>query len=72
MAAVVMTVLGIVVLGLGVWGIVAWSDAVLLLLKALVALGAVLFGVVLLIFGISELAGRRAGKATDAPPPEAE
>jgi hypothetical protein len=57
MARVLLTVLGLGILGLGIWLIVSWWAMVAPFLLAIVALGLTLLGLVLVIFGISELAG---------------
>ncbi|MHB9131429.1 MAG: hypothetical protein ACYDBB_10105 [Armatimonadota bacterium] len=72
MARVVMTLLGLVILALGVWAIIVWTPEVLVLLKGAVAVAAVLIGLALLIFGISEITGARAAKSPSPPPPPAQ
>jgi len=67
MARVLLTVLGLGILGVGIRLIVIFWWAVKPFLLALVALGLILLGLVLFIFGISELAGAISRK----PPPEA-
>ncbi len=68
MARVASLVIGLVLLALGVWGVVAWWGAVLVLLKAVVAVALVLLGVGVFIFGLSEL---WAGEPRRATPPSA-
>lgn len=63
MARVILTLLGLITLGLGVWATIAWWDAVKIALLALVAIGLLLLGVALLIFGVGELMGARPPKA---------
>ncbi|HOF87330.1 MAG TPA: hypothetical protein PLZ36_04365 [Armatimonadota bacterium] len=60
MARVLMTLLGVGFLALGAWAGYAWWPAVLPVLQALLVFFLVLFGLALLIFGISEIAGSRA------------
>ena len=57
MARVLMTLLGLILLALGVWLIILWWPQVAALLLALVAIACALLGLALLIFGISEIAG---------------
>jgi hypothetical protein len=54
-----MLLLGLIFLALGLWAVVAWWDAVRQVLLALVALGALLLGIFLLVFAISEIAAAR-------------
>lgn len=70
MARVVMTLLGLGLFGAGIWLTIAWWEEVRIVLLALVAVGLLLCGAVLLIFGISELAGHR--DAQPAPPADDE
>ncbi|OPZ84372.1 MAG: hypothetical protein BWY76_01868 [bacterium ADurb.Bin429] len=60
MARILMTLLGLGFLALGVWAGYAWWPAVLQVLQALLVFFLILFGLALLIFGISEIAGNRA------------
>jgi len=62
MARVLLTVLGLGILGAGIWLIIIWWAAVKVFLLALLALGLALLGLVLVIFGVSELAGAMSGK----------
>jgi hypothetical protein len=47
--------IGLVFVGLGVWAVIAWSPQVLIFLQAAVALMAVIIGLGILVFGLSEL-----------------
>lgn len=68
MARVIMVLLGLILLGLGIWlGIEWWYPVLQPFLMALLVFFLVLFGLTLLIFGISEIAGSRA-KTSPAPP----
>ena len=58
-------VIGVVIVVLGVWGVVAWWDSVLVLLRGLVAIVGVLLGVGIILFGLSEL---WAGEGRETPP----
>lgn len=67
MARIIMVCLGLGLLGLGIWlGYCWWDAALLLFLMALLVCFLVLFGLTLLVFGLSEIAGR--AKASAAPP----
>jgi len=55
MAKVFLVVIGLALIALGVWGAVAWSDAVLMLLEALAVVAAIFTGLVLVVFTASEL-----------------
>ncbi len=57
--------IGLVILALGVWAVVAWWGSVLVLLRALVAVLAVLLGIGIILFGLSEL---WAGEGKETPP----
>ncbi len=46
---------GLIVLGLGVWGAVAWWPQVMGFLQALVVIMAVLAGLTVIVFGLSDL-----------------
>ena len=71
MARVLLTVLGLGILGVGIWLIISWWDRVAAFLLALAALGLVLLGLGLFIFGISEMAGAMSRKPRQASqPPE--
>ena len=62
MARVLLTLIGLGILGLGIWLIIRWWPLVLPVLLAIVALGLTLAGLVLFIFGVSELAGAMSRK----------
>ncbi len=66
MARLVSMLIGLVLLGLGVWAIAGWWEAVLNLLRACVAIAAVLLGIGVLVFGLSETWTGRPG---DVAPP---
>ncbi len=68
MAKAVSVVSGVIVAGLGVWGIVTWWDSILLVLEFIVSVSAVLVGLGILVFGLSEL---WTGQPKSAPPPPA-
>lgn len=57
MARVLLTLLGIVLLALGIWMAVNWWAAVKLVLLGLLIIIVILTGVVMLVFGISEIIG---------------
>ncbi len=47
--------IGLILLALGIWGVIAWSGDVLVFLKAAVALMAIVVGLGIFVFGVSEL-----------------
>jgi len=55
MARIISVLIGVVLMGLGVWAIVAWWGAILVMLRAVVAVLAVLLGLGIFIFGLSEM-----------------
>ena len=57
--------IGVVIVALGVWAMVAWWGAVLVMLRACVAVLAVLLGIGIILFGLSELS---AGQGREVPP----
>lgn len=57
MARIIMTILGLILLGLGIWTTILWWPEVKTLLLACIALGLLLIGLAVVIFGISELVG---------------
>jgi len=64
---------GLILIALGVWGIVAWWPEVLIVIKAMLVLCAVLLGLGMLAFGISEIRSaaeeRRLAAEVEATPP---
>ena len=67
MARLIVTLFGAALLATGVWLSVTWWHTVRVLLADVLALGLLLLGVVVLVFGISELTGARPPKASPAP-----
>lgn len=65
MARVFMTLLGLLLLAVGIWLIILWWEAVKVVLLACVALGVALLGLFLLIFGLSEIAGSLSRKTPE-------
>jgi hypothetical protein len=66
-------IIGLVLMALGIWGVISWSSDVLVFIRAALAIMAVLIGLGIFVFGVSEL---RAGDEpptieAPAPPPEA-
>ncbi len=55
MARIMTIITGLILMGLGVWGIIVWWGAIIAVLKAVVAIAAVLLGIGIFIFGLSEL-----------------
>jgi len=73
MGKVLSVIIGLVLMALGIWGIIKWSPDVLVFIRAALVIMAVLIGLGIFVFGVSEL---RAGDeqpsvAAPAPPPEA-
>ena len=46
---------GLILIGLGVWGAMAWGGAVLMFLQAVVVIAAIFAGLVMIVFTLSEL-----------------
>jgi hypothetical protein len=65
MARLMLTFFGAALLGGGVWLSAFWWPAVRTVLQGALAVGLVVLGVIVLIFGISELTGARAPKGAD-------
>jgi hypothetical protein len=65
MGKVLSVIIGLVILGLGIAGIIRWQEQVIELLQAVLALMAVIIGLGILVFGLSEL---RAGEPPSAQP----
>ncbi len=70
MARVILAIMGLVLLGVGIWLMLHWWSSVVTVLLALMALGVTVCGLVMVIFGISEIAGARPARERDAPPAE--
>lgn len=70
--------IGLILLALGIWAISAWSAQVLVFVQAAIAIMAVVIGLGILVFGLSELRaggeeppllGPAAPSEASAPPP---
>ncbi len=55
MGKILSILIGLVLMALGIWGVVAWKVEVLAFLQAAVALMAILVGLGIFVFGLSEL-----------------
>jgi hypothetical protein len=66
MGKVLSILIGLILLALGVWGIIAWTPQVVIFLQACIALTAVVVGLGIFVFGLSEL------RAGDEEPPVVE
>lgn len=55
MARAVTVLSGLIIVGLGAWGAVAWWPQLVGFLQALVVIMAVLVGLTVIVFGLSEL-----------------
>ncbi len=67
MGKVLSIIIGLVFLALGIWGLSAWAEDVLVFVKAAIAIMAVIIGLGIFIFGVSEL--RAAGEPPVIQPP---
>ena len=59
MARILLTFFGLLLLGLGVWLAVFWWAALLAVLQGIAIILLILLGLLLIIFGISEMFGTR-------------
>ncbi len=65
--------IGLILLALGIWAISVWRAQVLVFLQAAIALMAVVVGLGIFVFGLSELrAGGEEPPVVEAPPPSPE
>jgi hypothetical protein len=65
--------IGLILLALGIWGVIAWSGDVLIFLKAAIALMAIVVGLGIFVFGVSELrAGGEEPPIVEPTPPAGE
>jgi NADH:ubiquinone oxidoreductase subunit K len=63
-------IIGLILIALGVWGIIAWRSEVVQFIKAAVVIMAVIIGLGIFVFGVSELrAGGEEPPTVEAPPP---
>jgi len=70
MGKVLSILIGLVLIVLGVWGIIGWSGEVLSFLKAAIVIMAVIIGLGIFVFGISELrAGGEEPPVVETPSP---
>ncbi len=74
MGKVLSIVIGLAFLALGIWGISAWGAEVLVFVKAAVAIMAVIVGLGIFIFGVSELRAGGEPPVVESPaqPPSSE
>lgn len=72
MARILMTLVGLGLLALGAWTTYLWRAEVWEVLKAVIALGLLLVGLMIFILGLGEIAGARAPKTPSSPPGEDE
>ena len=69
MGKVLSILIGLILLALGVWGIIAWLPQVVIFLEACIALMAVVVGLGIFVFGLSELrAGEEEPPVVEAAP----
>jgi hypothetical protein len=69
MGKFVSILIGLVLMGLGIWGIVTWPTEVLGFLKAVVVIMALLVGLGIFVFALSELRPEEAVRAPASPTP---
>jgi|GEM_PF-1621352 len=63
--------IGLILMALGVWGVIAWGTEVLHFLMAAVVIMAILIGLGVFVFGLSELrAGAEEPPVVETPPAE--
>jgi len=72
MGKVLSIIIGLIVLALGIWGVMAWSAQVLVFLQAAIALMAVVIGLGIFVFGLSELRAGEEPPVVEPVSPEAE
>ncbi len=73
MGKILSILIGLILLALGIWGVVGWRGDVLVFLKAAVALMAIVVGLGIFVFGVSELrAGGEEPPVLEAAPPSGE
>jgi len=71
MGKAISILIGLILMALGIWGVVEWTGEVVVFLKAAIVLMAIIVGLGILVFGLSEL---RAGAEEPpvVPPPASE
>ena len=67
MTKAVSIISGLILIGLGVWGAMAWSGAVLMFVKAVLVIAALFTGLVLIVFILSELRAPEPPASPSAP-----
>jgi NADH:ubiquinone oxidoreductase subunit K len=72
MGKVLSILMGLILMALGVWGIIAWRADVVAFIKAAVVIMAVLIGLGIFVFGVSELRAGDEQPTVDAPAPPPE
>jgi len=55
MGKVISILMGLILMALGVWGVIAWTGEVVVFLKAAIVLMAIIVGLGIFVFGLSEL-----------------
>ncbi len=69
MGKVLSILVGLILIALGIWGVVAWTADVVLFIKAAVVIMLIIIGLGVLVFGISELrAGAEEPPVVETPP----
>ena len=69
MGKVLSILIGLILIALGIWGIIAWTGEVLVFVKAAIVIMAIIIGLGIFVFGLSELrAGAEEPPIVEAPP----
>ena len=69
MGKVLSIIIGLILMALGVWGIVTWREQVLHFVMAAIVIMAVLIGLGIFVFGVSELRAGEEQPIVEAPAP---
>lgn len=69
MGKVISILIGLILMALGIWGVVEWTGEVVVFLKAAIVLMAIIVGLGIFVFGLSELrAGAEEPPVVEPPP----
>jgi hypothetical protein len=71
MGKVLSILIGLILIALGVWGIMSWSEEVRYFVKGALVIMAIIIGLGIFVFGVSELraGGEEPSLAAEPPPP---
>jgi hypothetical protein len=70
MGKVLSVIIGLVLMALGIWGVIKWPADVLVFVRAAVVIMAVLIGLGIFVFGVSELRAGDEQPTVEAPAPQ--